>query len=24
MRPPEGSKVGERVVLEGNPAGDIT
>jgi aminoacyl tRNA synthase complex-interacting multifunctional protein 1 len=24
MRPPAGSKVGERVVLEGNPAGEIT
>ena len=23
MRPPEGSKVGERVVLEGNPAGEV-
>lgn len=24
MRPPEGAKVGERVVLEGNPAGDVS
>lgn len=24
MRPPEGSKVGERVVLEGNPAGELS
>jgi aminoacyl tRNA synthase complex-interacting multifunctional protein 1 len=24
MRPPAGSKVGERVVLEGNPAGEMT
>lgn len=23
MRPPEGSKVGERIILEGNPAGEI-
>lgn len=24
MRPPEGSKVGDRVVLEGNPAGELS
>ncbi len=23
MRPPEGSQIGERLILEGNPAGEI-